>query len=56
MPATFLHAPPPLGLALAVDENLGGSQLLQELLLDVLGFDPSLLLLPARHRVSGVGR
>lgn len=56
MPATFLHAPPPLGLALAVDEDLGGAQLLQELLLDVLGFNPSLLLLPARRRISECGR
>lgn len=56
VPATFLHAPPPLGLALAVGENVGGSQFLQELLLDVLGFDPSLLLLPARRRVSDCGR
>lgn len=56
VPATFLHAPPPLGLALAVDENLRGAQLLQELLLNVLGFNPSLLLLPARRRISESGR
>lgn len=56
VPATLLHAPPPLGLALAVDENLGGAQLLQELLLNVLGFDPSLLLLPARRCVSECDR
>lgn len=56
VPAALLHAPAPLGLALAVDENLGGAQLLQELLLDVLGFDPSLLLLPARRCVSACDR
>lgn len=57
VPATLLHAPPSLGLALAVDEDLGGSQLLQELLLHVLGFDPSLLFLPARRQsISDCGR
>lgn len=55
VPATLLHAPPPLRLALTVDQNLGGSQLLQELLLHVLGFDPSLLLLPGRRGVSDRG-
>lgn len=54
VPPTFLHAPPPLRLPLPVDENLRGAQLLQELLLDVLGFNPSLLLLPARQRARTV--
>lgn len=48
VPATFLHTPPPLGLALPIDENLCGAQLLQELLLHVLGFNPGFLLLPVR--------
>lgn len=54
VPPTFLHAPPPLRLPLPVDENLRGAQLLQELLLHVLGFNPSLLLLPARQRTRTV--
>lgn len=50
----LLHAPPPLRLPLPVDENLRGAQLLQELLLDVLRFNPRLLLLPAREHATFV--
>lgn len=48
----LLHAPPPLRLPLPVDENLGGAELLQELLLHVLRLNPGFLLLPARHRAA----
>lgn len=50
----LLHAPPPLRLPLAVDEDLRGAELLQEFLLYVFRFDPSLLLLPVKESTQCV--
>ena len=50
VPPALLDAPAALAFALAVDQDLRGAQLLQELLLHVLGLDPGLLLLPEQWR------
>lgn len=52
MSPALLHTPPPLRLPLPVDENLGGAELLQELLLHVLRLNPGFLLLPARQHTA----